>query len=99
MAQISSPSPSDSPKVDCNVVGAFLEKRPKFKLLQNFSDFFFFFHLFLLTLLSQESARVGFYIIPLCLGQGLYKWLQKEAKTKNKMEDKIQLQTPCGFVV
>ena len=26
------------------------------------------------------------------------KWLQKEAKTENKMEDKIQLQTPRWFV-
>ena len=100
---MSSPSLSDSPgtfKVDCNVAGAFVENRPKFKFLQNSSDFscfiFFYQHG---NLLCQESARVGFYIIPLCLGQGLYKWLQKEAKTKNKMEDIIQLQTPRGFVV
>ena len=102
---MSSPSLIDSPstfKVDCNVVGALLENRPKFKFLQNSSDFFFFLSSFFYhhgNLLNQESARVGFYIIPLCLGQGLYKWLQKEAKTKNKMEDIIQLQTPRGFVV
>ena len=90
---MSSPSLSDSPgtfKVDCNVAGAFVENRPKFKFL------LFYQHG---NLLCQESARVGFYIIPLCLGQGLYKWLQKEAKTKNKIEDIIQLQTPRGFVV
>uniref|UniRef100_A0A1X7TL40 Uncharacterized protein n=1 Tax=Amphimedon queenslandica TaxID=400682 RepID=A0A1X7TL40_AMPQE len=42
---MSSPSLSDSPgtfKVDSNVAGAFLENRPKFKFLQNSSDFFFF---------------------------------------------------------
>ena len=100
MAWMSSPSLSDSPstyKVDCNVVGALLENRPKFKFLQNSSDFFFF-HL-LGNLLNQESARVGFYIIPLCLGQGLEMSLQKKARTKNKMEDKIHLQTLRGFVV
>ena len=51
MAWISSPSLSDSPstfKVDCNVVEAFLENRPKFKFLQN-SSHFFFFHLSLST--------------------------------------------------
>ena len=102
---MSSPSLSDSPstfKVDCNVAGAFLENRPKFKFLQNSSDFFFFLSSFFYhhgNLLDQRTARVGFYIIPLCLGQGLYKWFQKEARTENKMEDKIQLQTPRGFVV
>ena len=41
---MSSPSLSDSPstfKVNCNVAGAFLENRPKFKFLQNSSDLFF----------------------------------------------------------
>ena len=48
---MSSPSLSDSPgtfKVVCNVAGALLENRPKFKFLQNSSDFFFF-HLLLST--------------------------------------------------
>ena len=97
---MSSPSLSDSPgtfKVDCNVAGAFLENRPKFKFLQNFFSCIFFYQHG--NLLSQESARVGFYIIPLCLGQGLDKWLQKEAKTENKIEDKIQLLASRGFVV
>ena len=103
---MSSPSLSDSPgtfKVDCNVAGAFLENRPKFKFFAKF------FRLFLLllssffyqhgNLLNQRAAQVGFYIIPLCLGQGLEMSLQKEARTKNKMEDKIHLQTLRGFVV
>ena len=98
---MSSPSLSDSPgtfKVDCNVAGAFLENRPKFKFLQNSSvlSSFFYHHG---NLLNQRAAQVGFYIIPLCLGQGLETSLQKEARTKNKMEDKIHLQTLRGFVV
>ena len=80
-----------------------LETRPKFNFLrQNSSDFFFFLSSFFYhhgNLLNQKTTRVGFYIIPLCLGQGLDKWLQKEANTENKMEEKIQLQTPRGFVV
>ena len=54
---MSSPSLSDSPstyKVDCNVVGALLENRPKFKFLQNSSDFFFF-HL----LSTRKSFKPG----------------------------------------
>ena len=49
---MSSPSLSDSPgtfKVDRNVAGAILDNRPKFKSLQNSSDFFFFLHLLLST--------------------------------------------------
>ena len=45
---MSSPSLSDSPgifKVDRNVAGAILDNWPKFKSLQNSSEFFFFFHL------------------------------------------------------
>ena len=94
---MSSPSLSDSTgtfKVGCNVVGTILENRPKIQISAKF------FRLFLLlsslfyqhgNLLNQESAQVGFYIIPLCLGQGLDKWFQKEARTENKMEDKMQL--------
>ena len=103
---MSSPSLSDSPgifKVDCSVAGAFLENRPKFRQISAK-----FFRLFLLSfiffyqhgnLLNHRTARVGFYIIPLCLGQGLEMSLQKEARTENKMEDKIQLQASrvCGL--
>ena len=99
---MSSPLLSDSPstfKVDCNVAGAFLENRPKFKFLQNSSDFFFFFFFFHLLLYTGYyiTAQVGFYIIPLSLGQGPQRWLQKEARTENKMEEKIQLQASRGL--
>uniref|UniRef100_A0A1X7TAN0 Uncharacterized protein n=1 Tax=Amphimedon queenslandica TaxID=400682 RepID=A0A1X7TAN0_AMPQE len=40
---------------------------------------------------DHRTAQVAFYIILLGLGQGPQRWLQKEARTENKMEDRIQL--------
>ena len=92
---MSSPSLSDSPgtfKVDCNVVETFLKNRPKFKFLQNSSDFFFFFLSSFFyqhgNLLNQRTARVGFYIIPLCLAQGLEMSLQKKQGQRTKWKTK-----------
>ena len=81
---MSSPSLSDSTstfKVDC-----------KIQIFEKFFTFSSFFHLQHGNLLNQRTAQVGFYIIPLCLGQGLEMSFQKGARSKNKMEDKIQLQ-------
>ena len=92
---MSSPSLSDSPstfKVDCNVAGAFLEKLRIAWAESEISAKFF--RIFLLlssffyqhgNLLNQRAAQVGFYII--------------QGQRKNKMEDKIPLQTLRGFMV
>ena len=67
---MSSPSLSDSTgtfKVDCNVAGTFLENRPKFKFLQNSSDFFFFFHLSSIStiiFLTRTSLKLAFISFP-----------------------------------
>ena len=101
---MSSPLLSDSTDtfiVDCNVAGALLESRPKFKFLQNSSDFFFFLSFIFFyqhgNLLSQESARVGFYIIPLCLGQGLYKWLSKDKGQNGRHNPAADTAWVCGL--
>ena len=100
---MSSPLLSDSPstfKVDCNVVGALLENRPKFKFFAKFFRLFLLSFIFFYqhgNLLNQRTTQVGLYIIPLYLGQRLEMSFQKGARSQNKMEDKIQLQASRGL--
>ena len=66
---MSSLSLSNSPgtfKVDKNVAGTFLEIGEWTKILPTFTAAFIFFN----QHQAQKSTQIGFYIIPLCLGQG-----------------------------
>ena len=86
-------------KVDCNIAGAFLENRPKFKFMQTFS-----FSPFIFLLLTRKSFKPGKRLSWLLhhssvLGSRTVQVVSKRSKTNNKMEDIIQLQTPHGFVV
>ena len=88
---MSSASLSDSPgifKVDCNVVATFLENRPKFKFLQNSSDFFFFFHLLSTRKsLNQGTARASF----LCA------WVKdRTSGFKKKQGQRTKWKTKCS---
>ena len=87
---MSSPSLRDSPgtfKVDCNVVGAFLENRPKFKFLQNSSDFFFFFfHLLLSTGKSFKPGKRSSWLLhhSFVLGSRTVQVASKRSKDKEQ---------------
>ena len=96
---MSSPSLSGSPgtfKVDCNVAGAFLENRPKFKFLP---DFFFFFHLSSIStiiFLTSTPLKLAFTSF-LCAWVRTTKVVSKRSNNREQMEDKIQLQASHGL--